>query len=350
MNKELEEYLLAIAGESVSAKNSKVNKSQQIREFLQAVKTVSYTAEKSGVEKYCTFYNGLAILKSKAVVKKADLTSVESYGMAELSKWLIKNGVNTPRLYSVFYADKHYVEVFDKAQGEQVYLSSADTVLKGAFGPDYDCDGFSNYTDEERKILCDYIYNFNKKSQLKLMALPDSSFDKYVKDIMFLVDAGFVNIDVNSGNVLIADKNFNIIDIDYRKTLEIFTIRLEVLLGRKCTVEDVVKKLETNPRAFNLLLYNDQRTYTNELAESALFPFCSSRWFVNHLTEEQQKDLLVGDRVIVKRVVDALARQGVLFNTTKGKCFSLLKDTFNEDPSLMAEVMQSQIEQQKSKI
>ena len=35
------------------------------------------------------------------------------------------------------------------------------------------------------------------------MALPDSSFDKYVKDIMFLVDAGFVNIDVNNIIMLI---------------------------------------------------------------------------------------------------------------------------------------------------
>ena len=350
MTKELEEYLLSIAGQSVNAKNPKLNKPEQIREFLQTIKTTHITAEKSGAEKYCTFYNGLAVLKSKGVVKKADLTAADSYGMAELSKWLIKNGVNTPKLYSVFYADKHYVEVFDRAVGEQLYLSSADTVLKGAFGPDYDCDGFSNYTQEERKILCDYIYNFNKKSQLKMMSLPDETIDKYVKDIMFLVDAGFVNIDVNSGNVLLADNKFNIIDIDYRKTLEVFTMRLEVLLGRKCDVHDVVKKLDTNPRAFNLLLYNEQRTYTNDLAESVLFPFCSSRWFINHLTEEQQQDLLMGDKVIVKRVVDALTRQGIEFNTNRGKCFNLLHETFNGDADTLLEVMGSQIQQQKSKL
>ena len=347
MKKELESYFSSVGGRDVVTAEEQLNNGELIRNFLEQVRTVEQDAVTNGADKDCVYYDGLAILKTREVYKKPDLTKQESYGMVQLANWLISQGVNTPKLHTVFYADKHYVEVFDKVRGGQIYLSSADAVLKGAFGKDYDCTKTKNFTPEQRKILSEYIYNYNMQSQLRLLAMPDSAYDHLVSAITTLVDTAFLNIDVNSGNVLFDGKEFALIDIDYRRTMEIFIIRLEMLTNKKCTPQDVINKLNQNHKVFNLFEYQGMRTHNEELAECALFPFCTSRWFQNHLTPEQHKEFAFRDKLIIKRVVDALSRQNIPFNLKHGKCFDLLTETFDGDMSTYAEVVESQVNMQR---
>lgn len=340
---DLQKYFQEISGKDVSGEIGKFNNPQEIKNFLESVKNASVTSVAEGASKTCSVYNGYAILKSKEVYKKPHREKFADYDLCRFSEWLISKGVITPKLYSLFYADKHYFEVFENVEGSQLSVTSTDVILKGAFGPDYSGPGPLGYTYEEKVLMGNFIYNYNKRAQEAILKLPDCAFDKLLENYKFMSEIGFAFMDTNPGNVIVTNNEFKIIDIEYRQTLTNFIERLEILTGKKCTISDVFKKLETNPQIFNVLGGFDPQKLKEDLCENFVFAFCSSCWYKKFLNSTQIADLIERDVKVLKRVVDTLSRAGLDFDLEKSKPQADLLEALGGDYGKYMEVVESQI-------
>ena len=346
----LEKYFAEINGREFSVKEEQVNKAQQIRTFLRKLKTIRRNSVAEGASKNCTIINGYAVLKSKDVVSKPDRTQFEGYDICRFSEWLISQGVKTPKMYALFYADKHYYEVFEQVKGSQLALTSMDMVLKDVFGIGYDDSIKGDYTPEQRSLIGEYIFKYNRNAQKQILKLEDKHFDELLSSIIKMGRMGFVFMDTNPGNILVNEDGFVLIDIDYEQTLQAFTERLEILTGKKCTTADVLKKLETNPRALTLLAgVDDTEKFDSDIAENFIFAFCSSCWYASFLEEYHREYLYETDTIILKKVVDALTRAGIYFDLEKSKQQTELFEALGRDYSRFYKVVESQIPAYKEK-
>lgn len=340
----LEEYFAEINGREFSVKEEQLNKAAQIKNFLRQLKTVKRNSVAEGASKSCQIINGYAVLKSKDVVSKADRSQFEGYDICCFSEWLIKQGVKTPKMYSLFYADKHYYEVFEQVKGTQISITSMDAILKGVFGVNYEEIIGSEYTPEQRSMIGNYIYDYNRNAQKQILKLEDRHFDELLASIIKMGQMGFVFMDTNPGNIIATEDGFVLIDIDYNQTLTAFKDRLEILTGKKCTTADVIKKLETNPRALTLLAgVDDPEKFSSDISENFIFAFCSSCWYSNFLEKYQQEYLHETDTIILKKVVNALTRAGIYFDIEKSKQQVEIFEALGRDYTRYYEVVESQI-------
>ena len=340
----LEEYFAEINGREFSVKEEQLNKAAQIKNFLRQLKTVKRNSVAEGASKSCQIINGYAVLKSKDVVSKADRSQFEGYDICCFSEWLIKQGVKTPKMYSLFYADKHYYEVFEQVKGTQISITSMDAILKGVFGVNYEEIIGSEYTPEQRTMIGNYIYDYNRNAQKQILKLEDRHFDELLASIIKMGQMGFVFMDTNPGNIIATEDGFVLIDIDYNQTLTAFKDRLEILTGKKCTTADVIKKLETNPRALTLLAgVDDPEKFSSDISENFIFAFCSSCWYSNFLEKYQQEYLHETDTIILKKVVNALTRAGIYFDIEKSKQQVEIFEALGRDYTRYYEVVESQI-------
>ena len=340
----LEEYFAEINGREFSVKEEQLNKAAQIKNFLRQLKTVKRNSVAEGASKSCQIINGYAVLKSKDVVSKADRSQFEGYDICCFSEWLIKQGVKTPKMYSLFYADKHYYEVFEQVKGTQISITSMDAILKGVFGVNYEEIIGSEYTPEQRTMIGNYIYDYNRNAQKQILKLEDRHFDELLASIIKMGQMGFVFMDTNPGNIIATEEGFVLIDIDYNQTLTAFKDRLEILTGKKCTTADVIKKLETNPRALTLLAgIDDPEKFSSDISENFIFAFCSSCWYSNFLEKYQQEYLHETDTIILKKVVNALTRAGIYFDIEKSKQQVEIFEALGRDYTRYYEVVESQI-------
>ena len=340
----LEEYFAEINGREFSVKEEKLNKGKTVQAFLSQLKTIKRNSVAEGASKNCKIINGYAVLKSKDIVYKPDRTQFDGYDICRFSEWLISQGVKTPKMYALFYADKHYYEVFERVKGTQLSVTSMDMILKDVFGHNFETLVKGDYTPEQRELIGEYIYAYNRNAQQQILKLEDRHFDELLSSIIKMGKMGFVFMDTNPGNILVNKDGFILIDIDYEQTLKAFIDRLEILTGKKCTAADVIKKLETNPRALTLLAgVDDTEKFNSDISENFIFAFCSSCWYSSFLEDYHKQYLQEADTLILKKVVDALTRAGMYFDIEKSKQQTELFEALGHDYTRYYEVVESQI-------
>ena len=150
----------------------------------------------------------------------------------------------------------------------------------------------ANYTQEERAKLSEALYKYNLDKQQKMLNAPQEDYDKLFKTIQILANHGVQFYDCHGENVLIGEKGFTIIDINYQTALE----------ERKC---GPIAKSDLN----NVFQF--------------ISPFSFAGTFQAFLTTEQQKVLYDNNVEILKKLVNAISNNNVVCNFTEPKIQNL---------------------------
>lgn len=331
MTSKLEEFFNSIKGKALLSETGDNVKDKTAKSFYVALKMSQKNYNAEGATKTCTFFScekqNYALLKNKETVVNQPQNIVDN--SIRLNRFLISKGVSTPKLYTMFFADKKFYEVFDRGSGLQIYLSVKKTVVKNALNLEENITSKNiKLTAEEIKKIGNYVFNYNLNNQQILLKLPQEAYDKLLTDLKLLVDLGFRYIDTNTGNVLVNKTGFCLIDIDYESALRCMRSDLEMITGKKCTDDDVINRIEKygfciNPRVSTIFKKDEE-----QLCEAFLYPFISSRDFSTFLNNTQIETLKHNDVKILKKVVQAISNLNLSFSLENGNCKYLLQTLF----------------------
>ncbi len=226
MKNDVLEYFKAISGKrknaEVVAKKLKNLNPQLGSEFAEILGGDDFN--QAGANKTCTFFGDkkvFACLKSKETAKKAlDQFNVENGAeIVAYNDELISKGAQIAKVYTIFYADKKYVEIQHRVQGEPVAIN-AQRKFEQLAGDKI--AGLDKEKDAEkiREIYGDTIFEFNYKQQELLKKLPQEAYDKLFKTFLIFRDCKTKFYDNHCENILVGENGFTLIDLNYKKMLE----------------------------------------------------------------------------------------------------------------------------------
>lgn len=315
---EIIDYFNSVSGKTVTAKEIKqglksINKSLGQQVFYKIKNDV---ADNEGAFKKCCYFGNepvFAMLKSKEQFSKFEQTEInktESKKM-QLNKMLIAKGVNTPKIYSLFFADKKYIEIQEKIAGEPMFIWAVESIANRH--PELNNIMLKDKKTEVGKAL----FNYTTNSQEVLASLPQEKYDKFLNDLFVLNDCGLPADDTNSENILVSEKGFTIIDLDYESAVSELGLR---------------KKTD------------------NEIVCSFLQPF-SEVLQLNYFYSNKEIDIISNNNIeITRKAVQAISNRNFAFNINNVAILNKLKNCMGtEFVSSLPYVLSSQYSLQRTK-
>ena len=259
-------------------------------------KTFNVITDKNGT-------NNFAILKSKKKYAKCEqqFKLLEIDDNIKINSILRSMGAKVPKLYTMFYADSNFIEIQELALGDPIAYSNViflkQKVLGGSSSP-------SQLTTEEKEKVGKELYNYNVGQQQKILSLPDSAFDDLLQTYLLFGKMNFLMEDSHAGNVLVSDKGFTVIDVDYSSIL-------------------------------HKLKFNDKPTSLAS-CESFIAPFATSTLltFKGLLTPNQFEQIRFNNIEIFKKLFDAISRKNIIIN------FDTVRNSFSYN-SLISQLKNS---------
>lgn len=273
-----------------------------------------------GVSKECSFFgdkhNKYAMLKHKQVVTKCSGQFENDKQVIKFNDWLISKGFNIPKLYTLFYADQHYYEIFDKAVGKEVYLVGYKNVFTHALGEDSKDEMALIKPSLIQKIKINrYLYSFNIKNQKVLMNLPQEKFDELFKQYKMLYDMGFHTLDTHAGNLMVSENGFTMIDLDIERSLKNIAFKLPEYDDNLGLADNAIKFYESGKKVpYPFLTPNMEKDAIDDICLNFLFPFCMSRFHENFLNNQQRQKLYDNDMKILTKAVNAITNNKIKFD------------------------------------
>mgnify|MGYP003301261508 FL=1 len=259
------------------------------KQMIEAIKGDQHT--KSGAYKTCSFFGDapvFAMLKSKQVCSKASQMFVKNKAnqIIRLNNKLVTGGARIARLYSIFYADKRYVEIQQAIKGEPIAINNLSNFAKKVIGRRIDSYFTTDIDPLEKKKLGDALFEYNYNQQQLMLSLPQSAFDKLFKTYVLLNRRNIRVDDNHCENLLVGKKGFTLIDLDYGKMVE------------------------------HNKDYKNKQT-DNKVAHDFIFPFSYTSFYTPFLTMTQIKKLEDANVEILKRLIDAISNNKVVINAKK---------------------------------
>lgn len=285
--KELETYLQN-HGHEISSKAKVTNATvEQLKEVIQSRKF-----SETGANRTCSYFGDkkvFACLKSKSVCKKPEMlyTRKVEQKVRRLNNKIISKGARVAKIYSIFFADSKYIEIQHRVKGEPLAIANFENFTESIIGRRVD-PLIGDYSPEEKSKLSEALFKFNLDKQQKMLNASQDDYDKLFKSIEILANHEIPFYDCHSENVLLGEKGFTIIDINYQTALE------EQKSG------PVVKSNLDNLFRF-------------------LSPFSFATYFQFFLTDEQQKVLNNNNVEILKKLINAVSNNNVVCDFTHPK-------------------------------
>lgn len=349
--KEFEKIFNSVKYSSVEAerlKNTAVTKEEKL--FAKSIINASRRKSHEGASKECSFFGEknlqYALLKHKNRVNKAEMQFSEDAEVVKFNNWLISKGFNIPKLYTLFYADEHYYEVFDRAIGKEIALVGHSNIVTQSLGKDIKDRMVLIKPNLYQKLKINRcLYNFNLKNQKILMDLPQEKYDELFRQYKELYDMGFHTLDTNAGNLMVSKNGFTIIDLDIKSSLKYIRTQLPNYDEKLGLAENAIKFYEKGERLPYPYLYpNTQEEASEQICSNFLFPFCSSRFHQHLLSERQCKTLYLNDMKILTKAVNAITNNNMRFNLLESKVRNHLLFCLNNRIGNYYEVCDSQVQ------
>ncbi len=344
-------------GDFVTKNKLKQATTPEEKEFFKAIKKSGKRHSHEGASKECTFFGKkgieFALLKHKSTKAVKCGAQFDEDEVVRFNHWLISKGVNTPRLYTMFFADGNYFEVHEKAKGQESALVGYDNIISLALGGGSNTNTtIINPTPLQKFAIGSYLYKFNLRTQKMLLNMPQEKFDDLFRQYQFLNNMGFRQLDTNSGNLMVNPNGFTIIDLDLKKNLAEITNELSMINERKSNLDDLIEfsnqgNIFPNP----YLIPNTSEEREDTLSADFLFPFCSTRFYKHFLTEKQYDTLYKNDIKILTKAVNAITNNNCTFYIDDGKARNQVLFCLNNKIDKYYQVCDSQVKlQQKRKI
>ncbi len=279
---ELDETLIDMASSKIS-KTAKITKGV-VSELKGVIASDKYVSK--GANKTCTFLGDkkvLACLKQKTPVKSASVESgkkLESK-IRKLNNKVVSKGALVPKIYALFFADKKYIEIQQRIKGSPIAIFNFENFTETIIDEPLDPIIF-NCSEEERLLIGEKLFNYNLGQQQNMINAPQDCYDKLYKTIEILSNHGIEFLDSHSENVLLGEKGFSLIDIDYESAIE-------------------------NREKGNTVKPNNNNNIFNFLN-----PFSYASSYDKFLTKEQVKILESNNVEILKKLVDAISNNNVI--------------------------------------
>ena len=217
---ELDETLIDMASSKIS-KTAKITKGV-VSELKGVIASDKYVSK--GANKTCTVLGDkkvLACLKQKTPVKSASVESgkkLESK-IRKLNNKVVSKGALVPKIYALFFADKKYIEIQQRIKGSPIAIFNFENFTETIIDEPLDPVIF-NCSEEERLLIGEKLFNYNLGQQQNMINAPQECYDKLYKTIEILSNHGIEFSDPHSENVLLGEKGFSLIDIDYESAIE----------------------------------------------------------------------------------------------------------------------------------
>lgn len=277
MKQEVIEYFNSINGKSLTfneiAEGLKNIKGINAKNVLENLK--SSTPKKEGNFKglYKLKKPRVAMLKSKRPVDECNLSVLNAINsdMLELNKMLLSRGAHVPKIYSIFFADSHYIEIQDLKKGKMV----------GFWNPHKYAESKNTSLNEDRY---NEMYSFNAKQQKLMLSLPQKAFDDLLNTHLILKDAGCKLDDCHSENVLVTKSGFTIVDLDYDYLLE--------------------QQRRKHPIAMDI----------NTIIRNYLRTFTTANSYLGGFTMAQRLEIQNNNVKLLQKVIKAVENKGINFD------------------------------------
>lgn len=217
--KELEAFLQNHANEIKELTGSANTAVEELKSVLQS----GEFAEK-GENRTCSFFGDkkvFACLKSNVPSKKPTIlyTKKVEQQVRRLNNKLISKGARVAKIYSLFFADSKYIEVQQRIKGKPLAISNINNFSEAVVGRSIDVS-LKAYTPEEKEKIGEALYKYNLTQQQKMLKTPQEYYDRLYKTVEILANHGIPFYDCHSENVLLGEKGFTIIDLNYQTALE----------------------------------------------------------------------------------------------------------------------------------
>ena len=284
-------YLEGLKGKSISIFGSEPELEQLGGDFHEEVigklKEANFVIQ--GRNKQCSFvdkYNfHCAILKSKMTYSEPSI----QYNQLQFDDWIYINtmfrmeGALIPKLYTLFYADKHFIEIQERVKGSPIAYSNRPHLHTKVLGRN-----FEDLTQAQVEQVREELFNYNVTQQQKLIALDNKHFEKLLETLMMFAKHNFLFGDAHAGNVLLSDNGFMLIDIDY---------------------DDILYQQRSR--------YAENKPVTEaEICAAFINPFLTSTYemFMRYLTKEQIAVIRQNNVEIFKKLTDVMSAKGMLLD------------------------------------
>lgn len=365
-----EQLFNSVKNKSLSAQYLSETDSDENKTLTEAIKSADSKVVGEGASKQCSYFGDkqqFAMLKyKKAVVKKAQ-GQFRKTDIIKFNDWLISKGIKTPKLYTMFFADEHYHEIYERVEGNDIYLAGHNRIFKKAMGYDpirkrmeeaslseindlEKTKSMFNLTKEEQSIIGDFLYDYTIKNQQLMLSYPDSEYENLLSQYRFLHNIGFRALDTNPGNLMVTKNGFKVIDLDIDKNLERILSELNETEGKKYTITQLIKRLDSDPHV-TMPRYDNGgiRSFRDSLAVDYLDPFLAGSWHCNLMTEKQAQDVRNNVGLILEKAVNAMSKAGILLQNSWQTCDYLIMEAIDDNRVLYDRIMRSQIELKKKK-
>lgn len=249
-----------------------------------------------GANKTCAYFGDkkvYAILKSNTpyVASYRQRVLDKNNQVLELNRELVKKGLCIPKLYSMFFADSKFIEVYERARGNVVAVARFKEFVKKTCGVTLDCN--TPCSSVLKHKIGKKIYEFNLQQQKTMLNLPQSAFNDLFNTFYTLNEMGMRFDDTHSENVMVSENGFNLVDLNYDKMLQ-----------------------------------KNNKVSSEELVSSFFDPFSFSTSYSSFLTQKQFEELNKNNLKILKKLIDAVSYKGVvicdkpqyLYNTASEVC------------------------------
>ena len=251
-----------------------------------------------GANKTCSYFGGqkvYAMLKSNSPsterYQKCKLQKVD--GIMRINRELINRGACVPKLYSIFFADENYIEIFERAKGDVLAVARLDSFVKKTCGVSLSgnkkCGAFL------KQKIGRKIYEHNLKQQNIAKNLPQECYDKLFNSLCIINDMDMAYDDTHSENVMVSEKGFTLVDLNY-----------DAMLNKNARVSD--------------------ETLVKHLFE----PFSFATTYSEFLTKKQINELNKNNLIIAKKLINAVSNKGILINDS----FNYLFDSVGQVVSM----------------
>ncbi len=314
--KELVRYFNKLNGKSVQPTkiiDGLKNNFGCVDEQIEQIFSSDEDHDAEGTKKMCAYLGNkkvLAMLKSFIVFKPYDQECLNGKASAIIKEndRLMAQGAKIPKVHSLFFADGRYFELQNAAEGDIISVLNLENfgrrVLKTV-------DKIS--PKEYKELFKKSLFEYNLKQQKLMLNLPQEKFDELFNTYKILNDNFYGDYDSHSENVLVSEKGFMVVDIDYdqmifnttkRSLLSLYnkflrpfsnaTVHTNFLTNNQIeTLQnnnvEILKKLVTTASNNNIALYNDDSFIKN----TAPFIVGDKNWknYCGYILEPQ-RDLL----------------------------------------------------------
>lgn len=234
----------------------------------------------SGANKTCAYFGDqkvYAVLKSNTPYVPSYRQQVldKNNRILGLNRELVNKGLCIPKLYSMFFADSNFIEVYERALGDVVAIAKLKNFVEKNCGITVDYNAVSSSVLQHK--IGKAIYDFNLKQQNVMLNLPQEAFNKLFNTFYTLNEMGMRFEDTHSENVMVSNKGFTLVDLNYDKMLQ-----------------------------------KNNRVNNEELVSNFFDPFSFATCYSKFLTDKQFNELNKNNLKILKKLIDAISSKNLV--------------------------------------